>query len=237
MLLEITNLYVTYNNVQAVKGIDIHVEQGEIVTVLGANGAGKSTTLLAISGLVIPCKGEIVFDGKPLRHMEAHDIVREGIVHVPEGRRVFGTMTVLENLSLGGFLVQDRARFQKTLGWIFELFPRLRERKKQLAGTLSGGEQQMLAIARGLMGQPRLMLLDEPSLGLAPILVRSIFSTIQEINASGVTIILVEQNARAALHLAHRGYVLETGNCVLSGTATDLLQDRGVQNAYLGARV
>ncbi len=237
MLLEVKNLHVSYNNVLAVKGIDMRVERGEIVTVLGANGAGKSTTLLAISGLVRFGEGEIVFDGKPLRHMEAHDIVREGIVHVPEGRRVFGTMSVLENLQLGAFLIGDKACSRKTLDWIFELFPRLRERKNQLAGTLSGGEQQMLAIARGLMGQPRLMLLDEPSLGLAPILVQSIFSTIQQINASGVTIILVEQNARAALRLAHRGYVLETGSCVLSGSAGELLQNTDVQSAYLGAGI
>ncbi len=234
MLLNIENLHVKYGNVEALHGIDLHVEQGEIVTILGANGAGKSTTLLAISGLVKASKGSISFDGNPLHTLPAHEVVKQGIAQSPEGRRVFSTLTVQENLNLGAFTSNDKVRIRKSLDWIFDLFPRLRERRNQLAGTLSGGEQQMLAIGRALMTSPRILLLDEPSLGLAPILVQSIFETVREINRSGVTVILVEQNARAALKLASRGYVLEVGNMVLEDSAANLLANEEVQQAYLG---
>lgn len=234
MLLEIRNLHVTYGNVKALHGIDLAVEQGEIVTILGANGAGKSTTLMSISGLVKAAQGNITYKGDELTTLHAHNIVKKGISQVPEGRRIFGTLTVQENLNLGAFTLTDKEKIAKNQEWIFSLFPRLHERREQLAGTLSGGEQQMLAIARALMGSPDLLLLDEPSLGLAPILVKSIFATIKKINKSGVTILLVEQNARAALKLADRGYVLEVGHMVLEGKAQDLLQNRDVSKAYLG---
>lgn len=234
-LLELSGLCVSYGNVRALHEIDLHVEEGEIVSILGANGAGKSTTLLAISGLARPDAGDIVFAGKNLRKVAAHDIVGLGIAHSPEGRRVFGPMTVLENLHLGAFLIKDKARVARTIDWIFELFPRLFERRGQLAGTLSGGEQQMLAIGRALMGRPRLLLLDEPSLGLAPLLVRSIFDTIRAISGQGVTILLVEQNARAALKLANRGYVLEVGRVAANDTGKNLLANPEVRAAYLGA--
>lgn len=233
-LLTINNLKVSYGNVIALHGINLQVEEGEIVSILGANGAGKSTTLMSISGLVRPKAGEILFDDQPLRSVHSHQIVKLGIAQVPEGRRVFGTMTVLENLNLGAFRLNDKAIKSRSLEWIFSLFPRLHERKNQLAGTLSGGEQQMLAIGRALMSKPRLLLLDEPSLGLAPLLVKSIFKTLQEINKEGVTIVLVEQNARAALKLATRGLVLETGNVVLTDTAKNLLANPHVVEAYLG---
>ena len=233
-LLSLTGLKVCYGSVEVLHGIDLFVEEGEIVTILGANGAGKSTTLLSISGLVRPVAGSIAFDGKDLLRMPAHEIVSLGIAQSPEGRRVFGTMTVLENLDLGAFSIMDKSRAAKTLEWIFDLFPRLHERRNQLAGTLSGGEQQMLAIGRALMAEPRLLLLDEPSLGLAPLLVRSIFATVRAINERGVTVLLVEQNARAALRLATRGYVLETGRVVMSDSAERLLADPVVREAYLG---
>ncbi len=233
-LLNLTGLKVRYGSVEVLHGIDLSVEEGEIVTILGANGAGKSTTLLSISGLVRPSAGSILFDGRELLQVPAHEIVGLGIAQTPEGRRVFGTMTVLENLNLGAFSVIDKSRAEKTLEWIFELFPRLQERRNQLAGTLSGGEQQMLAIGRALMAEPRLLLLDEPSLGLAPLLVRSIFDTVRAINERGVTVLLVEQNARAALRLATRGYVLETGRVVMSDSARRLLADPVVREAYLG---
>lgn len=217
-LLTLSNIHVRYGSVEVLHGIDLHVDEGEIVTILGANGAGKSTTLLSISGLVRPCEGEIIFDGKPLLKYPSHEVVNLGIAQSPEGRRVFGTMSVLENLRLGAFCIRDKERSERTLEWIFELFPRLFERKQQLAGTLSGGEQQMLAIGRALMAEPRLLLLDEPSLGLAPLLVRSIFETVRAINQKGVTVLLVEQNARAALKLASRGYVLEVGNVAMEDT-------------------
>lgn len=234
-LLELSGVKVAYGNVQALHGIDLRVEAGEIVSILGANGAGKSTTLLTISGLVKPYAGNINFDGKALSKVPAHEIVGLGISQAPEGRRVFGAMTVLENLHLGAFRILDKSRSKRTLEWIFELFPRLQERSKQLAGTLSGGEQQMLAIGRALMAEPRLLLLDEPSLGLAPLLVRSIFKTIKEINEQGVTILIVEQNARAALRLAHRGYVLEVGKVALEDSSESLLANASVREAYLGA--
>ncbi|MBT8762762.1 ABC transporter ATP-binding protein [Desulfohalobiaceae bacterium Ax17] len=233
-MLNVENLRVHYGNVEALHGINLRVRQGEIVAILGANGAGKSTTLMSISGLLKPSQGRIIFEGQELHKLRAHEIVRLGIAQVPEGRRVFSTLTVQENLNLGAFTVTDEKKIQRTLDWIFDLFPRLKERKEQLAGTLSGGEQQMLAIARGLMADPKILLLDEPSLGLAPILVKSIFETIKEINESGVTVLLVEQNARAALKLAHRGYVMEVGKIVLEDSAKNLLENPEVRKAYLG---
>lgn len=233
-LLELSDLSVSYGNVQALRGINLAINEGEIVTILGANGAGKSTTLLTISGLVKPVSGQITFCGKSLNSTPGHEIVGLGIAQSPEGRRVFGTMTVLENLHLGAFSVPDKQRSKSTLEWIFELFPRLFERRNQLAGTLSGGEQQMLAIGRALMAEPRLLLLDEPSLGLAPLLVKAIFDTIRAINQKGVTVLLVEQNARAALKLATRGYVLEVGTVAMEDSAEKLLINPEVQEAYLG---
>lgn len=234
MLLRIENLEVRYGNVQVLHGLNLNVGHGEIVTILGANGAGKSTTLMTISGLVKPSGGGVFLEDKPLHKLEAHDIVRLGLAQVPEGRRVFGTLSVRENLHLGAFTATDEARIRSNLDWVYEMFPILRKRRSQLAGTLSGGEQQMLAIGRGLMANPKVLLLDEPSLGLAPILVKSIFATVKEINKSGVTIVLVEQNARLALKLAGRGYVLELGRIVLEDTAKALLANPEVQNAYLG---
>jgi len=210
------------------------VKEGEIVAILGANGAGKSTTLLAVSGIVRSAGGAIEFGGKPIHTLKAHDIVREGVIQVPEGRRIFNTLTVEENLALGAFVRTDAPRIARTREWIYELFPILKERSDQLGGTLSGGEQQMLAIARGLMAEPKILLLDEPSLGLAPLLVKAIFRTLEQINRAGVTIVLVEQNARAALKLAHRGYILEVGNIVLEDSAPALLANPEVRKAYLG---
>ncbi len=232
--LELRDLHVRYGNVEALHGINVRVEKGEIVAILGANGAGKTTTLAAVSGLMRPSVGGIFFEGRALHALPSHEIVRLGITHSPEGRRVFGTLTVLENLDLGAFTRKDKDRTAFIQNWIFELFPRLRERAEQLAGTLSGGEQQMLSIARALMGDPKVLLLDEPSLGLAPILVRSIFESVREINANGVTIILVEQNARAALKLASRGYVMEVGKVIMEDSAKALLANPDVQKAYLG---
>lgn len=233
-LLQIENLHVKYGNIEVLHGINVEVNEGEIITILGANGAGKSTTLLTISGLVRASQGSIMFDSTPLHTLKAHDIVRQGIAQIPEGRRLFGTLSVQENLTLGAFTSTDQDQIQKNLDWIYELFPILKERRKQLAGTLSGGEQQMLAIGRGLMSSPKILLLDEPSLGLAPILVKTIFETLRQINASGVTILLVEQNARVALKLADRGYVMEVGKIVLHDSAEALLANSDVQNAYLG---
>lgn len=233
-LLEILDLHVKYGNIEVLHGIDLKVREGEIVSVLGANGAGKSTTLLAISGLVRSSSGTISLGKSPIHKLPAHLVVREGIAQVPEGRRVFGTLTVQENLKMGAFVLQDKGRIKETEEWIYQLFPVLAERRRQLAGTLSGGEQQMLAIGRALMSQPRLLLLDEPSLGLAPLLVKAIFQTLREINGRGVTMVLVEQNARAALKLAHRGYVMELGNMVLEDTAEALMANPDVQSAYLG---
>ena len=233
-LLEIEDLHVCYGRVEVLHGISLQVDEGEIVTLLGANGAGKSTTLMSISRLVNAKSGTIRFDGNDLGKYQSHEVVGLGIAQSPEGRRVFGTMSVLENLRLGAFCIRDKERSERTLEWIFELFPRLFERKQQLAGTLSGGEQQMLAIGRALMAEPRLLLLDEPSLGLAPLLVRSIFETVRAINQKGVTVLLVEQNARAALKLASRGYVLEVGNVAMEDTAANLLADASVREAYLG---
>jgi len=233
-MLEVKNLHVNYGNVEALHGISLTVEKGEIVTLLGANGAGKSTTLNTICGLIRPTGGEILFDGESLTRLPAHKVVAKKITQSPEGRRVFGILTVEENLNLGSFTSRNKERIKNSFEWIFELFPRLAERRNQLAGTLSGGEQQMLAIGRALMSNPKLLLLDEPSLGLAPVLVNQIFRTIRQINKSGVTVILVEQNARIALKIAHRGYVMEVGNMVMEGTATSLLEDPAVVQAYLG---
>lgn len=234
--LDLHDVHVKYGSVEVLHGVNLSVEEGEIVTILGANGAGKSTTLLSISGLVRPSQGEVLFRGEALHRLPSHEIVQRGITQSPEGRRVFGTMSVLENLRLGAFTVREKERSERTLEWIFDLFPRLAERKAQWAGTLSGGEQQMLAIGRALMGQPRVLLLDEPSLGLAPLLVKSIFETVRAINNTGVTVVLVEQNARAALKLATRGYVLEVGNVVMADTASRLLADPNIREAYLGGQ-
>ena len=232
--LELRDLRVSYGKVEALHGISVHVEQGEIVTILGANGAGKTTTLTTISGLRKPSGGSILFQGRPLHTIPSHEIVRLGITQSPEGRRVFGTLSVRENLDLGAFTSKDRGRSAKIRKWIFDLFPRLAEREGQLAGTLSGGEQQMLAIARALMADPKVLLLDEPSLGLAPLLVRSIFDSVRKINRQGVPVILVEQNARAALKLASRGYVIEVGRVVMEDASEALLANPDVQAAYLG---
>jgi branched-chain amino acid transport system ATP-binding protein len=234
VILEVAGLQVKYGNVEVLHGIDLSVHEGEIVAILGANGAGKSTTLLSISGLVRASGGAIRSGETDLHRLPGHEIVKRGIAQVPEGRRIFGTLTVQENLNLGAFVCRDGAQVKQAMGQVYELFPRLAERRDQLGGTLSGGEQQMLAIGRALMSSPRILLLDEPSLGLAPLLVKAIFTTLQEINRAGVTILLVEQNARAALRLAHRGYVMELGKIVLEGTAQDLSSNSEVQSAYLG---
>ncbi|MDR1872088.1 MAG: ABC transporter ATP-binding protein [Deltaproteobacteria bacterium] len=234
-LLELKNLVVAYGGVEAIHGLSLSVAPGEIVTILGANGAGKSTTLMAISGLVRPKAGEIHFKGQRIDVLRSHEVVQLGVTQAPEGRRVFGPMTVEENLKLGAFTRRGQD-LEPDLARVYELFPRLLERQKQMAGTLSGGEQQMLAIGRALMARPTLLLLDEPSLGLAPLLVKSIFATIKSINESGVTIILVEQNARAALKLANRGYVLDVGRLALEDRAERLLNNPQVRDAYLGAR-
>jgi branched-chain amino acid transport system ATP-binding protein len=233
-LLELEDLHVHYGAIHALKGISIAVEEGKIATLVGANGAGKSTTLRAISGLIQASRGAIRFRGKPLLGVKPHEIVRAGISHVPEGRIVFANLTVLENLDMGAYLRRDRAEISRDMKKIFSLFPRLEERRRQAAGTLSGGEQQMLAIGRALMAKPALLLMDEPSLGLAPILVREIFSVIREIRSQGTTIVLVEQNARMALATADHGYVLETGLVRMSDRAQALLESPFVQAAYLG---
>ena len=235
-LLAVLDLRVKYGNVEALHGIGLTVRQGEIVPLLGANGAGKSTTLRAVSGLLRASGGDILLEGKSLAAVPAHARVKLGIAQSPEGRRVFGTLTVKENLLLGAFTRRDAAETAGTLAWMYQLFPVLQQRQDQLAGTLSGGEQQMLAIARALMAKPRVLLLDEPSLGLAPLIVKAIFRILREVNETGVTVVLVEQNARAALKLAHRGYVLEVGRIVLEGSAGELARDPKVQAAYLGVR-
>ena len=234
-LLKIENLHINYGSIKALKGISLEVNPGEIVTILGANGAGKSTLLRSISGLIPVTEGDIFFYNKSLKNMEAYRIVIDGISHVPEGRRVFATLSVEENLNLGAFNRRgDRQLISERRERAYKLFPILKERKRQLAGTLSGGEQQMLAIGRGLMSDPKLLLLDEPSLGLAPILVKQIFQIIKEINEQKVAILLVEQNAKKALSISHRGYVLETGNITLSGLSSELKNNKKVQEAYLG---
>ncbi len=233
MFLKIENLVVKYANVEALHGINLHVIEGEIVCILGANGAGKSTTLMSISGILKAVAGEIIYDGQSLHKIPAHDIVKLGIAQVPEGRQIFGTLTVRENLNLGAYTRTDN-NIKDTLEWVYELFPILAERRNQLGGTLSGGEQQMLAIGRALMTKPKLLLLDEPSLGLAPLIIKTIFATIKKVNKHGVTIILVEQNAKAALKLSDRGYVMEVGKITLDDSAKNLLSNENVQKAYLG---
>jgi branched-chain amino acid transport system ATP-binding protein len=232
-MLKVDGLHVYYDAIHALQGLSFMVGQGEMVTLLGANGAGKSTTLKTISALLKPRGGKIELEGKPLEYLPPHEIVRLGVAHVPEGRRVFPRLTVMENLKIGGFTRQTNT-IGGDIDRVFTLFPRLKERMQQKAGTLSGGEQQMLAIGRGLMARPRLLLLDEPSMGLAPILVEQIFATIQEINKEGVTILLVEQNAAMALAICHRGYVLETGKIILEGSAAELSGNERVRQAYLG---
>ncbi len=234
-MLEVKDLHVSYGAIKAVKGISFNVEEGEIVTLIGANGAGKSTTLRTISGLETAASGSIVFMGTDITKMPPHDIVKQGIAHVPEGRRVFANLMVMENLKLGANLRKDFDNIKKDIKRVFELFPRLEERQNQSAGTLSGGEQQMLAVGRALMTRGRLMLLDEPSMGLAPIVVEEIFKIIKEINNEGTTILLIEQNAFMALGIANRAYVLETGNIVLQGPACELAKNEEVKKAYLGA--
>jgi branched-chain amino acid transport system ATP-binding protein len=233
-LLELENVHTYYGNIHALKGVSLTVEEGEIVTLIGANGAGKSTTLKTISGLLRPRQGHIRLRGEDLSQYKPHEIVEKGIIQVPEGRRVFARLTVLENLEMGAFTRSDKAGMHNDLEYIFELFPRLKERRHQVAGTLSGGEQQMLAIGRALMGRPRVLLMDEPSMGLAPVLVDSIFDIIRRLHSEGKTILLVEQNARMALQVADRGYVLQTGIVALSDSAANLRANEMVQKVYLG---
>ena len=235
-MLKIENLKVSYGGIQALRGISLEVPDGKIVTLIGANGAGKSTTLRTITGLVKADSGSIRWNEAELVGRSIDQIISSGIALSPEGRRVFADLTVLENLKIGAYLRKDKAEIEKDLSWVYELFPRLQERSWQLAGTLSGGEQQMLAVGRALMSRPRLMMMDEPSLGLAPLVVQDIFKIIQEINRQGVTILLIEQNANMALKIADLAYVLETGNITLSGTGAELLVNEKVKEAYLGKR-
>jgi len=232
-LLKLNDVYTNYGQIRALQGVTIEVDKGEIVTLIGANGAGKTTTLKTICGLLHPREGTVWFDGKDASRTAAHDLVKAGIGHAPEGRRIFSRLTVLENLQMGGF-TRKPAEINEDVDRVMTLFPRLRERTYQQGGTLSGGEQQMLAIGRAMMSRPRLLLLDEPSLGLAPIIIQTVFETIKEINAAGTTILLVEQNALQALNIADRGYVLQTGSVVLSGAAAELREDETVRQAYLG---
>lgn len=241
-MLKVENLNVHYGAIHAIKGVSFDVSKGEIVTLIGANGAGKSTILRAISGLIKPSGGSITYarsegeEPRSLVNIAAHKLVRYGISHVPEGRRIFANLTVTDNLELGSYLRSDKAGIAEDMEWVFSLFPRLKERRKQVAGTLSGGEQQMLATARGLMSRPNLLLMDEPSMGLAPILVREIFDTVALINKRGVTILIVEQNANMALSLANRAFVLEVGSIVLEGSAAELSCNAKVREAYLGGK-
>jgi branched-chain amino acid transport system ATP-binding protein len=233
VLLDVKDIHVFYGNIEAVKGVSFHVDRGEIVCLIGANGAGKTTTLRTISSLLRPAEGAVFYEGQRIDLLAAHDVVRHGVAHAPEGRRIFPRMTVRENLDMGAFVRRDTEQ-SADMDRVFELFPILSERARQAAGTLSGGEQQMLAIGRALMAKPKLLLLDEPSMGLAPIVVQRIFDTIREINQLGTTILLVEQNAAQALSLANRGYVIETGRIVLENDAEALLADEQVRKAYLG---
>lgn len=234
-MLKLAGVKTFYGNIQALKGIDLEISQGEIITLIGANGAGKSTTLMSICGIVPPRAGSITFEGRPIHDMKANDIVRLGICQVPEGRRIFPFLTVLENLDMGAFLRKDSAKIKSDLDYVLTLFPILAERRSQAGGTLSGGEQQMLAISRALMARPRLLLLDEPSLGLAPLVVRQIFEIIRKINQEQkTTIFLVEQNANLALKVAHRGYVMENGRITLADLTANLLANEAVRKAYLG---
>lgn len=232
-MLKLENIYSAYGPIEVLKGITIEVKDGEIICLIGGNGAGKSTTLMTISGIKKPKTGRILFGGKEIHNSPAHEIVKMGISQVPEGRRILPSLTVRENLEMGGF-TKGKKEIEETLAWIYEVFPILKERENQYGGTLSGGEQQMLAIARALMARPKLLMLDEPSLGLAPIVAGKIFKIIKEINDKGMTVLLVEQNARAALKLAHRGYVIETGKIVMEDSAQALLNDPLVKKSYLG---
>ncbi|MGY0023268.1 ABC transporter ATP-binding protein [Streptomyces sp. cg35] len=233
-LLEVEDLKVAYGKIEAVKGISFRVEEGQVVTLIGTNGAGKTTTLRTLSGLLKPLSGKITFAGQPLNTVPAHKIVAMGLAHSPEGRRIFPRLSIAENLQLGAFLRKDTAGITKDMQRAYDLFPILGERRKQAAGTLSGGEQQMLAMGRALMSQPKLLMLDEPSMGLSPIMMQKIMATIAELKAQGTTILLVEQNAQAALSLADQGHVMEVGSIVLSGSGQDLLHDESVRKAYLG---
>ena len=232
-ILEVKDLEVYYGVIQAIKGISFEVNEGEIIALIGANGAGKTTTLQTITGLIPPKAGKILYEGQEITKIPGYKLVSMGIAHVPEGRRVFAERTVLENLKLGAYTRKDKGEIEETLKTIYKRFPRLEERKHQLAGTLSGGEQQMLAMGRALMSHPKLIVMDEPSMGLSPIYVNEIFDIIQEINKSGTTVLLVEQNAKKALSIAHKAYVLETGKIVLSGDAKELMEDDSVKKAYL----
>ncbi|KAF0239930.1 MAG: ABC transporter [bacterium] len=233
-MLELQDLHVSYGAIKALKGISIQVKQGEVVTLIGANGAGKTTTLRTITGLLTPRQGKVIYEGKDISGLPTHKIVAQGICMSPEGRGVFANLSVEENLELGAYLASDLARIKSDLEKVFVLFPRLKERLKQISGTLSGGEQQMVAIGRAMMARPRLLLLDEPSLGLAPLVVKAIFQAIDEINKTGTTVLLVEQNAHTALKHSHRAYVLETGTIVLEGSSEELAADKRVREAYLG---
>ena len=233
-MLKIENLSVSYGGIKALRNISLEVPEGQIVTLIGANGAGKSTTLRSIVGLVKAHEGKIEFNGKDIMHLPTNKIIEQGITLVPEGRRVFPDLTVLENIKIGAYLRKDD--LNDDIEWVYSIFPRLKERSWQLAGTLSGGEQQMLAVARALMSHPKLLMMDEPSLGLAPLVIKDIFNVIQEINNQGVTILLIEQNANMALKIAHTAYVLETGNITLSGSGAELLENEAVKEAYLGKK-
>ncbi len=233
-MLKVTDLVVSYGGIEALKGISFEVEQGQIVTLIGANGAGKSTTLRTISGLVPPKEGRIYFEGRDITDLKTQKIVETGIAMVPEGRRVFANLTVLENLRIGAYLRKDKAVIEEDINYVYELFPRLKERSWQLAGTLSGGEQQMLAVGRAVMTRPKLIMMDEPSLGLAPLVVKDIFKIIQTLKSTGMTVLLIEQNANAALHACDYAYVMETGRITTSGTGEELLASEAIQEAYLG---
>ena len=233
-LLKVTDLVVSYGGIEALKGISFEVEQGQIVTLIGANGAGKSTTLRTISGLVPPKDGRIYFEGRDITDLNTQKIVETGIAMVPEGRRVFANLTVLENLRIGAYLRKDKEEIEEDIRYVYDLFPRLKERSWQLAGTLSGGEQQMLAVGRAVMTRPKLIMMDEPSLGLAPLVVKDIFKIIQTLKSTGMTVLLIEQNANAALHACDYAYVMETGRITTSGTGEELLASEAIQEAYLG---
>ena len=234
-ILSIKGLQVAYGGIQAVKGVDMDVYEGELVTLIGANGAGKTTTLKAITGILPYTSGDVIYQGKSIKGAKAWDLVAQGLVMVPEGRGVFARMTIVENLQMGAYLFNDKTLYDKGVDYAFETFPRLKERANQLAGTLSGGEQQMLAMARALMSQPKLLILDEPSMGLSPVLTEVIFKVIDKVSKEGITVVLVEQNANLALQAADRGYVMDSGNMIMTGNAHDLLTDPKVQAAYLGA--
>ena len=233
-MLEVNDIKVYYGMIQAIKGVSFHVDEGEVIALIGANGAGKTTILHTVSGLLTPKEGSITFEGQDLVKIPGHKIVSMGMAHVPEGRRVFAELSVYENLKLGAYTRKDKKEIEETLARVYKSFPRLEERKNQLAGTLSGGEQQMLAMGRALMSKPKIILMDEPSMGLSPILVEEIFHIIREISASGTTVLLVEQNAKKALAIADRAYVLETGNIVLSGDAKEMMNNDSIKKAYLG---